>query len=231
MQISFSYSVRNVIAILMRIFLNMKIAFSDIAIYTIFCLLTDKRQFCHLVSSSISFFIFLHFHCRDLLPPWVSSFITIFKQFLLDIFFIYTSNAIPKVPYTLPLPCSLLLLPTSAPWVLSLAPPLDAQCSIQQMIVSIHFCIFLAQIQPHKRQLYQSPISKILLAYAIVLVSANIMVWIPGWGSLWKVLPSVSAPNFIHNNFKKSIMNGISPNFVSSEFAIYKQEDGFFFVW
>jgi hypothetical protein len=25
---------------------------------------------------------------------------------LLDIFFIYISNAIPKVPYTLPLPCS-----------------------------------------------------------------------------------------------------------------------------
>jgi hypothetical protein len=27
------------------------------------------------------------------------------KPFLLDIFFIYISNAIPKVPYTLPLPC------------------------------------------------------------------------------------------------------------------------------
>jgi hypothetical protein len=26
--------------------------------------------------------------------------------FLLDIFFIYISNATPKVPYTLPLPCS-----------------------------------------------------------------------------------------------------------------------------
>jgi hypothetical protein len=26
--------------------------------------------------------------------------------FLLDIFFIYISKAIPKVPYTLPLPCS-----------------------------------------------------------------------------------------------------------------------------
>jgi hypothetical protein len=29
-----------------------------------------------------------------------------FLQFLLDTFFIYISNAIPKVPYTLPLPCS-----------------------------------------------------------------------------------------------------------------------------
>jgi hypothetical protein len=27
-------------------------------------------------------------------------------SFLLAIFFIYISNAIPKVPYTLPLPCS-----------------------------------------------------------------------------------------------------------------------------
>jgi hypothetical protein len=29
-----------------------------------------------------------------------------FLIFLLDIFFIYISNAIPKVPYTLPMPCS-----------------------------------------------------------------------------------------------------------------------------
>ena len=30
----------------------------------------------------------------------------LFFNFLLGIFFIYISNAIPKVPYTLPLPCS-----------------------------------------------------------------------------------------------------------------------------
>jgi hypothetical protein len=30
----------------------------------------------------------------------------LFFFFLLDIFFIYISNAIPKVPYTLPPPCS-----------------------------------------------------------------------------------------------------------------------------
>jgi hypothetical protein len=29
-----------------------------------------------------------------------------FILFLLDIFFIYISNALPKVPYTLPTPCS-----------------------------------------------------------------------------------------------------------------------------
>jgi hypothetical protein len=30
---------------------------------------------------------------------------TIFKAFLLDIFFIYISNGIPKAPYSLPPPC------------------------------------------------------------------------------------------------------------------------------
>jgi hypothetical protein len=35
----------------------------------------------------------------------LSSFSSFFKK-LLDIFFIYISNAIPKPPYTLPLPCS-----------------------------------------------------------------------------------------------------------------------------
>jgi hypothetical protein len=29
-----------------------------------------------------------------------------FKQFLINIFFIYISNSIPKVPYILPPPCS-----------------------------------------------------------------------------------------------------------------------------
>jgi hypothetical protein len=35
-----------------------------------------------------------------------SFFFKFFKFILLDIFFIYISNAIPKVPYTLPPPCS-----------------------------------------------------------------------------------------------------------------------------
>jgi hypothetical protein len=39
-------------------------------------------------------------------------------SFLLDIFFIYNSNAIPKVPYTLPPPCSPThLLPLPGPGV------------------------------------------------------------------------------------------------------------------
>jgi hypothetical protein len=32
--------------------------------------------------------------------------VSLFKAFLLDIFFIYISIAIPKAPYTLPPPCS-----------------------------------------------------------------------------------------------------------------------------
>ena len=40
-----------------------------------------------------------------------------FKKFLLDIFFIYISNVIPKFPYILPLPCS----PASHPSFLTLA--------------------------------------------------------------------------------------------------------------
>jgi hypothetical protein len=32
--------------------------------------------------------------------------ILFFLNFLLDIFFIYISNPIPKIPYTLPMPCS-----------------------------------------------------------------------------------------------------------------------------
>jgi hypothetical protein len=42
-----------------------------------------------------------HVEVRGQLEEWI-----FFLFFLLDIFFIYISNAIPKVPYTLPLPCS-----------------------------------------------------------------------------------------------------------------------------
>jgi hypothetical protein len=36
----------------------------------------------------------------------ISFFYSYFLKFLSDIFFIYISDAIPKVPYTLPTPCS-----------------------------------------------------------------------------------------------------------------------------
>jgi hypothetical protein len=56
----------------------------------------------------------------------------------------------------------------SAPWVLSVAPSLGTLCSVQWMTVSIHVCICHALAKPLRRQLYQTPVSQILLASAIV---------------------------------------------------------------
>jgi hypothetical protein len=42
----------------------------------------------------------------------------------------------------------------SAPWVLSLAPPLGTLCSVYWLAVSIHFCICQALAEPLRRQLY-----------------------------------------------------------------------------
>jgi hypothetical protein len=56
----------------------------------------------------------------------------------------------------------------SAPWVPSLAPPLGTLCSVQWMAVSIHFCICQALAESLRRQLYQAPVSKHLLASTIV---------------------------------------------------------------
>ena len=56
----------------------------------------------------------------------------------------------------------------SAPSILSLPPPLGTLCSVQWMAVSIHFCISQTLAEPHRRQLYQAPVNKILLASAIV---------------------------------------------------------------
>jgi hypothetical protein len=48
----------------------------------------------------VTFFFFFLFSFYN------SNSVFVLFHFLLDIFFIYISNAIPKVPYTLPLPCS-----------------------------------------------------------------------------------------------------------------------------
>jgi hypothetical protein len=53
------------------------------------------------------------------------------------------------------------------PWVLSLSPPLRTLCSIQ-LAVSIYFCICQTLSEPPRRQQYQAPVSKHLLASAIV---------------------------------------------------------------
>jgi hypothetical protein len=56
----------------------------------------------------------------------------------------------------------------SAPWVLSLAPSLGTLCSGQWMTVSTHFCICQALAETLRRQLYQAPVIKHLLASIIV---------------------------------------------------------------
>jgi hypothetical protein len=56
----------------------------------------------------------------------VYTYIISLKKFLLDIFFIYISNAIPKVPYTLPRPAP---LPTHSHF-LALAFPCTGACKV-----------------------------------------------------------------------------------------------------
>jgi hypothetical protein len=56
----------------------------------------------------------------------------------------------------------------SAPWVPSLAPSLGTLSSVQWKAVSIHFCVCQALSEPLRRQLYQAPVSKLLLASTIV---------------------------------------------------------------
>jgi hypothetical protein len=79
-RVDFSISVRNDIGIMMRIALNILIAFDNIAIFTILILPINKhrRSFHLLMSSSISFLMVYCFNCRDLSLPLLSLFLGIF---------------------------------------------------------------------------------------------------------------------------------------------------------
>jgi hypothetical protein len=81
-----------------------------------------------------------------------------------------------------------------APWVLSLAPPLETLCSVQWLAESFDLCICQALAEPLRRQLYQAPVSKHLLTLTIVSGFGDYMGWIPWWGSLWIAFVSVSPP-------------------------------------
>ena len=82
-------------------------------IYSLSCLLSSwlscnfekPRALCHFFFFFFSFILFKILNLSFLYHR-SSEWITIKILFLLDIFFIYISNAIPKVPYTLPLPYS-----------------------------------------------------------------------------------------------------------------------------
>jgi hypothetical protein len=85
----------------------------------------------------------------------------------------------------------------SAPWVLSLDPSLRTLCSIQWMAVSIHFCICQALAEPLRRQLYQVPVSKSLLASTIVSMLVVVYGMDPHVGQSLDGFPSISVPHFI----------------------------------
>ena len=72
----------------------------------------------------------------------------------------------------------------SAPWVLSLSPPLGTLCSIQLLAESTHLCIYQVLAEPLRRQLYQAPVSKPLR----LLLSSPI---VSGFGNcIWDGFPS-----------------------------------------
>jgi hypothetical protein len=52
----------------------------------------------------------------------------------------------------------------SAPWVFSLAPSLGTLCSVQWLTESIHPCICQLLADPLRRELYQAPVNKHMLA-------------------------------------------------------------------
>jgi hypothetical protein len=56
----------------------------------------------------------------------------------------------------------------SDPSVLFLTSPLRSLCSVQWLAVNIHLCICQDLSDHLRRQLYQAPVSKHFLAYAIV---------------------------------------------------------------
>ena len=86
----------------------------------------------------------------------------------------------------------------SAPWVLSLAPPLVTLCSVQWLTESIHLRICHALAKPLRKQLYQASVSKHLLASTIVSVFGNCILdgspggAVSGWPFLQLMLHTLS---------------------------------------
>ena len=81
----------------------------------------------------------------------------------------------------------------SAPWDLSLAAPLRTVCLVQWLSENIPLCIYQALAEPLRRQLYQAPVSKHLLASTIVSGLGN-CIWdgYPGGAvSRWSFLQSL----------------------------------------
>jgi hypothetical protein len=99
---------------------------------------------------------------------------------------------------------------SSAPWVLSLAPSLGTLCSIQWMAVSIHFCISQALAEHLRRQLYQAPDSKLLLASTIVSGFGG-CIWDESPGGAVSEWSKLTTMTFVFQKFLSSVI--IFPNF------------------
>jgi hypothetical protein len=81
----------------------------------------------------------------------------------------------------------------------SLAPSLGTLCSVQWMAVSIHFCILSGTGRASHETAISSSHQQALLGIChSVWVWWLLMEWNPKWGSLWMVIPSVSAPYFVY---------------------------------
>ena len=79
----------------------------------------------------------------------------------------------------------------SAPWVLTLAPPLRNLCTVQWLTESTHHSICQVLAEPFRRHLYQAPVSKQLMA-SIIASGFGDCIWdespggtFSGWSFLW----------------------------------------------
>ena len=93
---------------------------------------------------------------------------------------------------------SLSLMGTSAPSVLLLTPPLGSLCSVKSLTVSTNIWIGQDLAEPLRRQLYQAPDSKHILASAIV-SGFGVCMWdgspcraVSGWSFLQSLFHSLS---------------------------------------
>ena len=107
-----------------------------------------------------------------------------------------------------------------ASWVLSLAPSLGTLCSVQWLAESIHLCICQALVEPLRRQLYQVPVSKHLLASTIVSGFGN-CIWDGSSGgavSGWPFLQSLFLCNSFHWAILFPLLRGTEVSILRSSF-------------
>jgi hypothetical protein len=95
----------------------------------------------------------------------------------------------------------------SAYWILSLAPPLRILCSVQCMAVRVHFYNLSGTGRASQETAISGSCQEALVGIRnSVWVWRSYIGWIPRWGSLWMVIPSVSASHFLSVTHSMSIL-------------------------